>query len=161
MEQLWAPWRSRFIEGPKKEGCIFCDLPREGDDQKTLILHRGREAFIIMNAYPYAAGHLMVAPFRHVSRLADLTASERAEIMKIAARCESVLTSAMQPEGFNAGFNLGKAAGAGVEKHLHCHIVPRWVGDTNFMPVLGDTRVINEALEATYNKLKEYFNDRR
>ena len=157
MEQIWAPWRSRFIEGPKKEGCIFCYLPLEGDDKKTLILHRGKEAFIILNAYPYAAGHLMVAPFRPVARLADLTSSEKIEILELTARCEAVLTSAMKPEGFNVGFNLGKAAGAGVENHLHCHIVPRWVGDTNFMPVLGQTRVINESLEKTYDKLKEYF----
>ncbi len=157
MEQLWAPWRGKFIESPKKEGCIFCDLPRAGNDIETLILHRGKEAFIIMNAYPYAAGHLMVAPFRHAARLSDLTASEKCEIMDLVARCEAALTSAMKPEGFNIGFNLGKAAGAGVEAHLHCHIVPRWVGDTNFMPVIGETRVINEALDATYDRLKEYF----
>ncbi|APV44847.1 ATP adenylyltransferase [Dehalogenimonas formicexedens] len=157
MEQIWAPWRMQLIEGPKNDGCIFCDLPLEGDDRKKLILHRGKDAFVIMNAYPYTAGHLMVAPFRHVSRLADLTTGEKAEIMELVARCETVLTEAMGPEGFNVGFNLGKAAGAGVEKHLHCHIVPRWVGDTNFMPVLGETRVINEALDKTYEKLKEYF----
>ena len=157
MEQLWAPWRGKFIESPKKDGCIFCDLPLAGNDKKTLILHRGREAFIIMNAYPYAAGHLMVAPFRHVARLADLTSSEKCEIIDLVARCEAVLTSVMRPEGFNVGFNLGRAAGAGVDQHLHCHIVPRWVGDTNFMPVIGETRVINEALDATYDRLKEYF----
>ncbi|MEL7562512.1 HIT domain-containing protein [Dehalogenimonas sp. 4OHTPN] len=157
MEQLWAPWRGKLIEGPKPDGCIFCDLPRAGNDKKTLILYRGAEAFVIMNAYPYAAGHLMVAPFRHAARLADLSRSERAEIMDLAARCEAALTSAMKPEGFNAGFNLGKAAGAGVEAHLHCHIVPRWVGDTNFMPVLSDTRVINQSLEEIYDRLKEYF----
>lgn len=156
MEQLWAPWRGKFIESFKGDGCIFCDLPARGEDRETLILHRGREAFIIMNAYPYAAGHLMVAPFRHAARLSDLTDSERREIIDLAARCESVLTSAMKPEGFNVGFNLGKAAGAGVDQHLHCHIVPRWVGDTNFMPVIGGTRVINEALYTTYDKLKEY-----
>jgi ATP adenylyltransferase len=157
MEQLWAPWRGKFIETARYEGCIFCDLPLEGHDRKTLILHRGKEAFVIMNAYPYAAGHLMVAPFRHVARLTDLTSSERAEIIDLVARCEAVLTSVMKPEGFNVGFNLGRAAGAGVDKHLHCHIVPRWVGDTNFMPVLGETRVIHEALDKTYDKLKEYF----
>ena len=157
MEQIWAPWRMQLIQGPKKEGCIFCDLPRECDDRKVHILHRGKEAFIIMNAYPYTAGHLMVAPFRHVARLADLTASEKAELMDLVALCESALTAAIHPEGFNVGFNLGKAAGAGVEKHLHCHVVPRWVGDNNFMPVLGETRVINEALDKTYEKLKEYF----
>ncbi|MEN8614078.1 HIT domain-containing protein [Dehalogenimonas sp. THU2] len=156
MEQLWAPWRGKFIESFKGDGCIFCDLPARGEDRETLILHRGREAFIIMNAYPYAAGHLMVAPFRHAARLSDLTDSERREIIDLAARCESILTTAMRPEGFNVGFNLGKAAGAGVDQHLHCHIVPRWFGDTNFMPVIGGTRVINEDLYATYDKLKEY-----
>jgi ATP adenylyltransferase len=157
MEQIWAPWRIRYIESHKKEGCIFCDLPAETDDRKNFILFRGKEAFIIMNAFPYTAGHLMVAPFRHVAKLADLSASEKSGIMDLVARCESVVTAATHPEGFNVGFNLGKAAGAGVEKHLHCHIVPRWVGDTNFMAVLGETRVINEALEKTYDKLKEYF----
>ena len=157
MNQIWAPWRMQLIESPKKDGCIFCDLPRAGDDQKKLILHRGKESFIVMNAYPYTAGHLMVAPFRHVASLADLTASERMEIIDLVATCETGLTSAMHPEGFNVGFNLGKAAGAGVDKHLHCHVVPRWVGDNNFMPVLGETRVINEALDKTYDKLKEYF----
>ena len=157
MEQLWAPWRGKFIESPKKDGCIFCDLPREGDDRKTLILYRGAEAFIIMNAYPYAAGHLMVAPFRHAARLSDLTQSEKGELFDLIARCEAVLTAAMKPEGFNIGFNLGKAAGAGVDQHLHCHIVPRWVGDTNFMPVIGATKVINQSLDDTYDRLKEYF----
>ncbi|PPD57456.1 HIT family protein [Dehalogenimonas etheniformans] len=157
MEQIWAPWRMQLIEGPKKDGCIFCDLPGEGEDRKNLVLHRGKQAFVIMNAFPYTAGHLMVAPFRHVARLADLTPGEKAELMDLVAKCETVLSDAMRPEGFNVGFNLGRAAGAGVDKHLHCHIVPRWVGDTNFMPVLGETRVINEALDKTYEKLKEYF----
>jgi ATP adenylyltransferase len=157
MEQIWTPWRIRYIEAHKKEGCIFCDLPAETSDRTNFILLRGKEAFIIMNAFPYTAGHLMVAPYRHVAKLADLSTGEKLEIMDLVARCESVLTAAMHPEGFNVGFNLGKAAGAGVEKHLHCHIVPRWVGDTNFMAVLGETRVINEALEKTYDKLKEYF----
>ena len=161
MEQLWAPWRGKFVETAKYEDCIFCELTKAGNDKEKLILYRGKESFIIMNAYPYAAGHLMVAPFRHVARLADLTAMEKAEIMDLVAKCEEVLTAAMKPEGFNVGLNLGRAAGAGVDKHLHCHIVPRWVGDTNFMPVLGDTRVINEALDKTYDKLKEYFNERR
>ncbi|MDV2988605.1 MAG: HIT domain-containing protein [Dehalogenimonas sp.] len=155
MEQLWAPWRAKLFENYQGDGCIFCDLPAGGDDAKNLILYRGETAFVIMNAYPYAAGHLMVVPLRHVDRLAALTAAERQEIMELVTRCETVLTAAMKPEGLNVGFNLGKAAGAGVDAHLHCHIVPRWVGDTNFMPVIGQTRVINESLEATYNKLKE------
>ena len=154
MEHLWAPWRAKLFENSKYEGCIFCELPKTGDDEKTLILYRGETAFIIMNAYPYASGHLMVVPFRHVGRLAELTPEERTEIMELTAKCETTLTEVMNPEGFNVGFNLGRSAGAGVDKHLHCHIVPRWVGDTNFMPMLGETRVINEALEATYKKLK-------
>ncbi len=156
MDQLWAPWRGKFIESFKGEGCIFCELPPVGDDEKTLILYRGINAFVIMNAYPYAAGHLMVVPFRHVAQLSDLTDTERHEVIDLVTRCESALTAAMKPEGFNVGFNLGRAAGAGVDKHLHCHIVPRWIGDTNFMPVTGETRVINESLDVTYNKLKEY-----
>jgi ATP adenylyltransferase len=157
VEQLWASWRGKFIETAKYEGCIFCELPQAGDDKKTLVLYRGKESFIIMNANPYTAGHLMVAPFRHVGRMSDLTENERGEIFSLVARCESVLTEIMHPEGFNIGLNLGRAAGAGVDKHLHCHIVPRWVGDTNFMPVIGQTRVINESLENTYDRLKEYF----
>lgn len=157
MEQLWAPWRAQYFENHKGEGCIFCDLPAMDDDAKTLILYRGEKSFVIMNAYPYAAGHLMVVPFRHVARLSALTTEERQEIMDLAARCESVITAAMNPEGFNVGFNLGRAGGAGVDAHLHCHIVPRWVGDTNFMPVIGGTRVINESLEDTYYKIKECF----
>ncbi|MGI2336386.1 MAG: HIT family protein [Dehalogenimonas sp.] len=157
MEQLWAPWRAQLFENYKGDGCIFCDLPAMDDDAKTLILYRGEKSFVIMNAYPYAAGHLMVVPFRHVARLSALTAEERQEIMDLTARCESAITAAMNPEGFNVGFNLGRAGGAGVDAHLHCHIVPRWVGDTNFMPVIGGTRVINESLEDTYNKIKECF----
>lgn len=155
MEQLWAPWRAQLFENYKGDGCIFCDLPAAGDDTKTLILYRGRQAFVIMNAYPYTAGHLMVVPFRHVARLSGLTIEERAEIMELAAKCETAIAKAMKPEGFNVGFNLGRAGGAGVDAHLHCHIVPRWVGDTNFMPVIDGTRVINESLEDTYKKLKE------
>lgn len=155
MDQLWAPWRAALFDNYKSDGCIFCDLPVLGDDRKALILHRGQSAFIIMNAYPYSSGHLMVVPFRHVARLDELTGEERSEIMELVALAERVLTRALKPEGFNVGFNLGKAGGAGVDSHLHCHVVPRWVGDTNFMPVLGETRVINESLEATYDKIKE------
>ena len=155
MDQLWAPWRAVLFDNYKSDGCIFCDLPALGDDRKALILHRGQGAFIIMNAYPYSSGHLMVVPFRHVARLDELTGEERSEIMELVALAERVLTRALKPEGFNVGFNLGKAGGAGVDSHLHCHVVPRWVGDTNFMPVLGETRVINESLEATYDKIKE------
>lgn len=155
MDQLWAPWRAKLFENHKSDGCIFCELPQQEDDEKTLILYRGKEAFIIMNAYPYASGHLMIVPFRHASRLSELTSDERQEIIDLTAMCEDVLTQGMKPEGFNVGFNLGRSAGAGVDKHLHCHIVPRWVGDTNFMPTLGETRVINESLEATYIKIKE------
>jgi ATP adenylyltransferase len=157
MEQLWAPWRGKFVETAKYEGCIFCELPKAGNDREKLILYRGKEAFIIMNAFPYAAGHLMVAPFRHIAALGGLTETERCEMFDLVARCETILTSAMKPEGFNVGLNLGRAAGAGVDKHLHCHVVPRWVGDTNFMSVLGNIRVINEALDKTFDKLKEYF----
>jgi ATP adenylyltransferase len=156
MDQLWAPWRTALFENYNTGGCIFCDLPALGDDRKSAILHRGRHAFIIMNAYPYASGHLMVVPFRHVARLDELTAEERAEIMELIVLAERALSRALKPEGFNVGFNLGKAAGAGVDQHLHCHIVPRWVGDTNFMPVLGETRVINESLADTYDKIKEH-----
>jgi len=157
MEQIWAPWRGKFVATAKYEGCIFCELPKADKDREMLILHRGQEAFVVMNAYPYSAGHLMVTPFRHVASLESLSPGERREIFELLAKCETVLTAAVKPEGFNIGLNLGRAAGAGADKHLHCHIVPRWVGDTNFMPVLADTRVINESLVETYDKLKEYF----
>ena len=161
MEFLWAPWRIEYIKqaGKKDEGCILCDKPAKGNDRANLILFRGRFNFVILNAYPYNAGHLMVAPFAHQARLSLLGMEERHEHIDLVSRCVEVLAEAMHPTGFNTGMNLGRTAGAGVDQHLHGHVVPRWEGDTNFMPVLSDTRVVNQALAETYDMLKQHFGE--
>ena len=155
MKILWAPWRIEYIKSPKYEGCIFCDFPKENRDKERLILYRGKNAFIIMNNYPYNPGHVMVAPYRHVSSIEDLTEEEMLEIMKLAALVMKAIRKVMKPDGFNLGFNIGKVAGAGIDGHVHLHIVPRWNGDTNFMPVIADTKVIPESLEQAYDEIKQ------
>lgn len=153
MSILWAPWRIGYVRGPKTEGCFLCEAPAAGEDASRFILHRSRRVYIILNTYPYNTGHLMVAPFRHVARLDELDAEERLDAMDTLALAVRVGEAALQPDGFNLGVNLGRAAGAGLEGHLHLHVVPRWVGDANFMPVLGGVKVIPEHLEATYENL--------
>ncbi|AMM54204.1 HIT family protein [Pyrococcus kukulkanii] len=155
MKILWAPWRIEYIRSPKYEGCIFCDFPKENRDKERLILYRGKHAFIIMNNYPYNPGHVMVAPYRHVKSIEDLTDEEMLEIMKLAALVMKAIRKVMKPDGFNLGFNIGKVAGAGIDGHVHLHIVPRWNGDTNFMPVIADTKVIPESLEQAYDEIKQ------
>jgi len=157
MEQLWAPWRIKYIQMGKSKGCILCDTPKEKDGVSNYILYRGKKNFVIMNSYPYNAGHLMVAPYRHVANLEDLTAEERNEHFEIVGRSVSVLKQVFKPEAFNIGINIGGVAGAGIDEHIHTHIVPRWQGDTNFMPIFADTKVINEALAETYAKLQGKF----
>ena len=154
MERIWAPWRIQYIQMEKPEGCILCEKPGQNNDAQNYILHRGDKNFIILNSYPYNPGHLMVAPYRHVASLEKLTDEERREHFEIVSRSVRVLRQIFNPGGFNIGINLGKAAGAGIEDHFHTHIVPRWQGDTNFMPVLADVRVLPEALADTYQKLK-------
>lgn len=132
---------------------MLCDAPAAGDDKARLVLHRGGHGFIILNRYPYNSGHLMVVPYRHVGRLEDLTREESMELMVLAGLSVRALAVAMAPDGYNVGMNLGRAAGAGIDEHLHMHVVPRWRGDTNFMPVLGDVKVLPEHLEATYDRL--------
>jgi ATP adenylyltransferase len=144
-------------EGYDGDRCVFCSLPREEDDERAYILHRGRLAYVIMNAFPYNNGHLMVVPFAHVASLTGLPAETRAEMMALAARSQEVVQEAMRPQGFNLGINQGRAAGAGIEEHIHLHLVPRWVGDTNFMPVMSDTRVMPQHLDETYALLREGF----
>jgi ATP adenylyltransferase len=157
-ELLWAPWRMEFIGGEPEPGCLFCRTGRPGgDDGANLVLWRGPSAFVIMNRFPYSNGHLMVAPYRHGGALGDLTRDEAAELLVVAGRCCGILQTAFRAEGFNVGFNLGKVAGAGVSEHLHLHVVPRWSGDTNFLPVLGETRVMPEYLEVTFGKLAPHF----
>ncbi len=157
MEHLWAPWRAEYILEQKPKGCILCENPGEEKDTKNLVLYRGKLNFIIMNKYPYNAGHLMVAPFRHVPSPEDFTEDELDEHYRLVKRCLTVLHEALNPHGFNVGMNLGKVAGAGIAEHCHTHIVPRWEGDNNFMPVLADTRVISQSMKAIYDQLKGKF----
>ncbi len=159
MERLWSPWRMEYIEAAKDDpdGCIFCDLPAKGDDAATLILSRGERAFVLMNSFPYNPGHLMVAPFRHAGDFEELHDDELADIDALLKRSLRALREEMEPQGFNIGMNLGRVAGAGIPDHVHWHVVPRWNGDTNFMPVVGQTRVLPELLEETYRKLAPRF----
>lgn len=151
---LWAPWRIEYITGPKDEDCIFCEAATSGQhDAAHEPIDRGDHCLTILNAFPYAPGHMMVAPLRHVAALEDLTDDEMLELMRLARRAILAIRGAMTPDGFNIGLNLGRVAGAGIADHLHLHVVPRWNGDTNFMPVLADTNVIPQALEATRNVL--------
>jgi len=154
MEQIWAPWRIEYILNAEKEECILCQKPRENNDESNLILFRRKNNFIILNAYPYNPGHLMIAPYRHV-RLEDMTDLESKEHFDMIRQSVKLLTKVIKPAGFNIGMNLGRVAGAGIEDHIHTHIVPRWQGDTNFMPVVSNTKVLSEALAATYNKIKK------
>ena len=162
MEQLWAPWRMTYIRGEeKKEGCVFClhDLPEE--DESRLVLWRAEHSFIIMNRYPYNNAHLMVAPFRHTADPGELSEQEALEMHKLMILARRVLSETVAPHGFNIGMNLGQVAGAGIADHLHLHIVPRWSGDTNFMPVFADVRVVPQHLEETYRILRTAFEERR
>lgn len=157
MKQLWAPWRMAYIEEPNDEECIFCVKKIQGEDRQRLILKRGADSFIMMNKYPYSNGHLLIAPYRHTANMNALNDSEKLEIFQLVVDCQQVLKDVFGPEGFNIGMNLGKVAGAGVAEHLHFHVVPRWNGDTNFMPVFSDVRVIPQHLEATFQKLRDGF----
>jgi len=156
MDSLWAPWRMEWIEKETKE-CIFCRIPQEERDEENLLLRRFRTCFIVLNRFPYNNGHLMIAPYRHVPSLEDLNTEEGMDLFKASIICLRAIKETMRPDGFNLGINIGKAAGAGFEGHLHIHIVPRWIGDTNFMPVIGKTKVISEALRETYRKLSKVF----
>ena len=153
MERLWAPWRLEYVQGTGSGECIFC-LGDAGDDEARLVLHRGQHCFIIMNRFPYSNGHLMVAPLRHVADPGLLDAAEVAELHRLTTVSREILRDVCQAQGFNLGMNLGAVAGAGVTDHLHQHIVPRWAGDTNFMPVFADVRVIPQHLQATCQQLR-------
>ena len=157
MEQLWAPWRIQYIQMEKPEGCILCEKPREDEDAQNYILYRGDKNFVMLNRYPYNPGHLMTAPYRHIASPEELTGEERDEHFEIVSRAITVLRRVFNPGGFNIGMNVGKVAGTGIDDHCHTHIVPRWQGDNNFMPVLSDVRVIPEALAETYQKLQWEF----
>ena len=154
MKNIWAPWRKEFILSKKEKNCFFCEAIQDNQDRKNLVLYRGEECFCILNKYPYNNGHLMVAPNLHKDDLSKLSSSEMLELMTLTRDMKDILSKKMNPEGFNLGFNLGKVAGAGVEGHIHLHIVPRWKGDTNFMPVVSDTKVIPQSLDDLYVELK-------
>jgi len=156
MEYLWAPWRMEYILGKRKRGCFFCRKLKEKESKKNLILYQGEHVFVVMNRYPYTNGHLMVAPKRHCLKLEQLDNNELKELFDLLKASVRVLKASSHPHGFNIGMNIGKMGGAG-EGHLHLHIVPRWAGDTNFMPVIGKTKIISEYLEKTYEKLHSAF----
>ncbi len=161
MDRLWAPWRSKYIESfsnenpNEKKECLFCEKANSTDDEKNLILLRGEHCYIIMNLFPYNSGHIMVVPYKHTPNFPDLSNDEMLDIMKLIKKGISALEIALKPHGFNIGANLGRVSGAGVAEHLHFHIVPRWNGDTNFMPVISETKVISELLSDTYRKIKD------
>jgi ATP adenylyltransferase len=157
MKYVWAPWRIEYIKAEKPAGCIFCDKPKENKDKKNYILYRGKKNFVMLNSYPYNPGHLLVAPYRHIGNMEELTEAERNEHYELVSRSIVVLKKVLKPVGLNIGANLGRVAGAGIEDHFHSHVVPRWQGDNNFMPVLGDTKVIPQALADTYATLAGCF----
>lgn len=158
MKMIWAPWRMEYILSEKEKYCIFCINPGQNRDRDNLILYRGQDAYVIMNKYPYNNGHVMVVPYFHTSSFDGLNDNVLLELAKLAKYCTHCLGSAFHPEGFNVGINIGEAAGAGIEEHIHIHIVPRWAGDSNFMAVTGETRVVPEHILETYDKLYPVFN---
>jgi ATP adenylyltransferase len=158
MRHLWTPWRSKYIQQQReKKMCVFCAAASGTEDQTTLVVHRGSHCFVILNRYPYTAGHVMVAPYAHVPRLSQATEEATDEMMRLVRRLEQMLERVYRPDGINLGMNLGEAAGAGIEQHIHMHVLPRWSGDANFMTTIGQTRVLPELLEDTYAKLRAEF----
>ncbi len=165
MQRMFSPWRSEYIETFKKprkrRGSLFTAAAKSGDDDGNLIVWRGEHCFVIMNRYPYNSGHLMVVPYREVADFQDLSTVELAEIMALTQRSIRALDKVLGPHGYNFGANLGRVSGAGIENHIHFHVVPRWNGDTNFMPVLADTKVVSEEIRKTHKKLKKAFKNER
>jgi len=158
MKVMWAPWRMTYVKHARKPAaCIFCSTAREQRDEANLLLHRSAHGFVIMNLYPYNSGHVMVAPYAHVRSLESLSDESALDLIRLTNLSLAVLRAEIRPEGFNVGINIGRVGGAGIEAHVHVHIVPRWNGDTNFMPLFSETRVIPEHLRATYRKLRERF----
>jgi len=157
MQKMWAPWRMEYIKNAEKinENCIFCSFPKQQEDRKNLIAYRSDLCFVIMNKYPYNNGHLMVVPYEHHCDLRDLNDDVLLDIQKVMKLCLTALENSMGPHGFNVGLNLGRTAGAGIDQHVHYHIVPRWDGDTNYMPIIGDTKVVSESLDASWLKIHE------
>ncbi|MBI4445613.1 MAG: HIT domain-containing protein [Acidobacteria bacterium] len=161
MDHLWTPWRYEYLRSSQQpSGCIFCTLPAEKRDRENLIVLRRTHTFVILNRFPYSTGHLLIATHRHIPTLKETTSEELLEIVLLARECQQALENLYAPHGFNIGFNLGHCAGAGVAHHLHLHVVPRWSGDSNFVAVVGETRVIPEELSTTYQKIHDYFQTR-
>lgn len=156
-QRLWAPWRLEYIRGPKAGECIFCAGPAGDDDEAALIVHRGERCFVMLNAFPYNNGHVMISPYAHVASLEGLDEPTLLELMTLSQRALAAMRAAYAPEGFNLGLNLGKAGGAGFDDHVHLHVVPRWGGDTNFMPVTAETRVLPQALRDSWAELRKGF----
>lgn len=154
MNHLWSPWRLEYLMGTRGEGCIFCQAAHEEDDRANLVLLRGERVFLILNRFPYNNGHFMAVPYAHVASLEELDAATLTELMLMLNRGLAALRASMAPDGFNVGANLGRVAGAGIEDHVHMHAVPRWLGDTNFMPVVGDMRVVPETWTQTYDRIR-------
>lgn len=152
MNNIWAPWRIEYITSPKNSSCIFCS---ESPEQSRLIITKGRLCFAVMNRFPYTAGHCMVVPYRHVGDITELNPDELTEIMTLSQSIVIAMRTSLNPDGFNLGFNIGTAAGAGIDDHVHMHIVPRWKGDTNFMPVISDVHIISEHIDDTCKKIRE------
>ncbi len=157
--RLWAPWRLRYLTGDKPRDCIFCSKPALDDDESAFIVHRGSSCYVMLNAFPYTSGHLMIAPYAHVGDLRDLEREAATEMMALTQSALGAIERVYGPEGFNVGANLGDVAGAGFAGHVHMHVVPRWKGDTNFMPVLGDTLVLPETLPDSWRRLREAWED--
>jgi ATP adenylyltransferase len=154
MDYLWTPWRYSYITtADKAEGCVFCQKIAENDDQKALIVHRAKHCFVILNAFPYTSGHVLVVPYEHTDRLEILSPAAAVEMMELTQKMEGVLRTLYHPDGINLGMNIGKAAGAGVAGHIHMHVLPRWVADSNFMTAVGETRILPEALPMTWTRI--------
>jgi ATP adenylyltransferase len=155
MDYLWTPWRYAYVSGTERSaGCVFCDSAQQADDAKALIVHRGEHCFVILNAYPYTPGHVMVVPYAHLDELRKLPVEAANEMIKLSQRTESALRALYSPDGINLGMNIGKAAGAGIAGHIHMHVLPRWVADANFVSVVGETRILPETLDVTWEKMR-------
>jgi ATP adenylyltransferase len=164
MDRIWAPWRMKYIshlEDPVDEGCIFCTKPEQDTDKKNLLIVRRKFCFALMNLYPYNNSHILVVPYRHLSSFEDLDSEELLECQETIQDAIGVMRKSMSPHGFNIGMNLGKAGGAGIEQHLHWHLVPRWIGDANFMPIIGDTKVVSESIEESWKRMADGFSQLR
>jgi ATP adenylyltransferase len=156
-DDIYAPWRAEYITGPKEKGCVFCRIAAEDNDAENYVLHRGEFCYVVLNRFPYTSGHSMIVPFRHFGDLEAMTPEETTEMMRLAQKMVAAQKKEFRTQGFNVGFNLGQPAGAGIEEHIHLHMVPRWVGDSSFVSTIGNSRVISISFDTIYEALKKYF----